>query len=197
MGYRNSSGKQAQPSDTTGRITVNHTEQLSPGESRQMRAERVAIAEHTERRILERSMRQAFRQTRDPSPRQLPTDHDYAVSTREYQSDQPSQKLLDRLLALSSPNPVYDRHRKATGNRRLFLLRSVFRNGPRRQGFASPRQPGAPLTAPGRSKLSCLRRKSTKRKISHDLVLHRSLHIRTSLYRTDNTIAATKNQQCP
>ena len=25
------------------------------------------------------------------SPRQLPTDHDYAVSTREYQSDQPSQ----------------------------------------------------------------------------------------------------------
>jgi hypothetical protein len=29
--------------------------------------------------------------TRDASPRQLPTDHDYAVSTREYQSDQPSQ----------------------------------------------------------------------------------------------------------
>jgi hypothetical protein len=31
--------------------------------------------------------------TRADSPRQLPTDHDYAVSTREYQSDQPSQKL--------------------------------------------------------------------------------------------------------
>jgi len=30
------------------------------------------------------------------APRQLPTDRDYAVSTREYQSDQPSQKLLDR-----------------------------------------------------------------------------------------------------
>ena len=29
--------------------------------------------------------------TREASPRQLPTDHDYAVSTREYQSDQPSQ----------------------------------------------------------------------------------------------------------
>ena len=27
------------------------------------------------------------------SPRQLPTNHDYAVSTREYQSDQPSQQL--------------------------------------------------------------------------------------------------------
>jgi hypothetical protein len=32
--------------------------------------------------------------TRAPSPRQLPTDHDYAVSTREYQSDQPSQQRL-------------------------------------------------------------------------------------------------------
>src|SRR6185436_10604857 len=29
--------------------------------------------------------------TRVPSPRSLPTDHDYAVSTREYQSDQPSR----------------------------------------------------------------------------------------------------------
>ena len=29
--------------------------------------------------------------TRARSPRQLPTDHDYAVPTREYQSDQPSQ----------------------------------------------------------------------------------------------------------
>ena len=29
--------------------------------------------------------------TRAVSPRQLPTDHDYAVSTREYQSDQPSR----------------------------------------------------------------------------------------------------------
>src|SRR6516162_953163 len=29
--------------------------------------------------------------TRAPSPRQLSTDHDYAVSTREYQSGQPSQ----------------------------------------------------------------------------------------------------------
>jgi hypothetical protein len=29
--------------------------------------------------------------TRAFSPRQLPTDHDYAVPTREYQSDQPSR----------------------------------------------------------------------------------------------------------
>ena len=32
--------------------------------------------------------------TRAPSPRQLPTDHDYAVPTREYQSDQSSRLLL-------------------------------------------------------------------------------------------------------
>ena len=30
--------------------------------------------------------------TRDNSQRQLPTDHDYAVSTREYQTDQSSLK---------------------------------------------------------------------------------------------------------
>jgi len=66
------------------------------------RTERVAVEKHTERRILDSTMRQAPCQTRVPSPRQLPTDHDYAVSTREYQSDQPSQKLLDRLLVLSS-----------------------------------------------------------------------------------------------
>src|SRR5215471_20466962 len=97
-----------------------------------LRTERVAIGEQTKRRILEKSMRPAFCRIRVTSPRQLPTDHDYAVSTREYQSDQPSQKLLDRLLALSSPNPVDDRQRKVTGTRRLFLLRAVFQNGPRR-----------------------------------------------------------------
>jgi hypothetical protein len=32
-----------------------------------------------------------------------------------------------------------------------FPCRSIFQNGPRRQGFASPRTNRAPLTAPGRS----------------------------------------------
>ena len=40
--------------------------------------------------------------TRDFSQRQLPTDHDYAVSTREYQTDLSSPKLLWLLLALPS-----------------------------------------------------------------------------------------------
>jgi hypothetical protein len=129
------------------------------------RTERVAIEEHTERRILESSMRQAFRQTRALSPRQLPTDHDYAVSTREYQSDQPSQKLLDRQLALSSLGPSCRRLLKTLDNRCLSLLTPVSQNGPRRQGCASPRHHRAPLTAPGRSKKHpCLRRKGAKRK---------------------------------
>jgi hypothetical protein len=42
--------------------------------------------------------------TRAISPRQLPTDHDYAVSTREYQTDQSSQKLPRPLRALPSNN---------------------------------------------------------------------------------------------
>ena len=37
-----------------------------------------------------------YGRTRVPSLRQLPTDHDYATLTREYQADQPSKKHLDR-----------------------------------------------------------------------------------------------------
>jgi hypothetical protein len=43
--------------------------------------------------------------TRDNSQRQLPTDHDYAVPTREYQTDQSSPFLPRLLLALSSGRP--------------------------------------------------------------------------------------------
>jgi hypothetical protein len=42
--------------------------------------------------------------TRDNSQRQLPTDHDYAVPTREYQTDQSSLNLPRLLLALFSEN---------------------------------------------------------------------------------------------
>jgi hypothetical protein len=41
--------------------------------------------------------------TRASSPRQLPTDHDHAVPTREYQSDQSSRQLL-RCHRLCRPN---------------------------------------------------------------------------------------------
>ena len=40
--------------------------------------------------------------TRDLSQRQLPTDHDYAVPPREYQTDQSSLNPAPLLLALSS-----------------------------------------------------------------------------------------------
>jgi hypothetical protein len=49
--------------------------------------------------------------TRAISPRQLPTDHDYAVSTREYQTDQPSRSPLGhhRCGAVLEHEPVQDR----------------------------------------------------------------------------------------
>jgi hypothetical protein len=53
--------------------------------------------------------------TRDNSQRQLPTDHDYAVPTREYQTDQSSLNLLRLLLALSSRKSKYSNaHRLRT-----------------------------------------------------------------------------------
>jgi hypothetical protein len=53
--------------------------------------------------------------TRDNSQRQLPTDHDYAVPTREYQTDQSSLNLLRLLLALSSRKTKYSNaHRPRT-----------------------------------------------------------------------------------
>jgi hypothetical protein len=45
--------------------------------------------------------------TRDTSQRQLPTDHDYAVSTREYQTDQSSLKP-----ALTAAGPVLEKQRQ-------------------------------------------------------------------------------------
>jgi hypothetical protein len=138
-----------------------------------IRTERVAIEEHTERRILENPMRQAFRPTRVPSPRQLPTDHDYAVSTREYQSDQPSQKLLDRysLCPYRGVIPIGGRATQVAALP-LFLLTPVSQNAPRRQGLhcAAPK-PGAPLTAAVRSaNPSCLRRKGEERKTKTNIV---------------------------
>ena len=49
--------------------------------------------------------------TRDLSPRQLPTDHDHAVSTREYQTDQSSP-----ILPLAAAGPVLGKT-KTTHNR--------------------------------------------------------------------------------
>ena len=59
------------------------------------RTTRAGAEPNAERRTLETPLRQApVGRTRDPSARQLPTNHDYAGgpngSIREYQSDQPS-----------------------------------------------------------------------------------------------------------
>src|SRR5258707_4534227 len=47
--------------------------------------------------------------TRDASQRQLPTDHDYATSTREYQTDQSSLKA-----APTAAGPVLEQRQKQT-----------------------------------------------------------------------------------
>ena len=54
------------------------------------------------------------------SPRQLPTDHDYAVSTREYQSDQPSRKLPRPRLTLPPKS------KKKKGTQQLFVVDRSF-----------------------------------------------------------------------
>ena len=61
---------------------------------------------------------------RDNSQRQLPTDHDYAVPTREYQTDQSSLNLPRLLLALSSrksKNNYKNTHRLAELTRSLHI----------------------------------------------------------------------------
>src|ERR1035438_6453885 len=50
--------------------------------------------------------------TRDFSQRQLPTDQDYAVSTREYQTDQSSLKP-----ALAAAGPVLEQRQRQQQNR--------------------------------------------------------------------------------
>src|SRR3977135_1141316 len=58
-------------------------------------AEPMTAQETTKRRILLTFYAErAPAPTRASSPRQLPTDHDHAVPTREYQSDQSSRMLL-------------------------------------------------------------------------------------------------------
>src|SRR5256885_12840219 len=74
-------------------------------------------------------MRQASGRTRDPSPRQLPTDHDHdgeLRSIREYQSDQPSMRP-----PRPPPAPLQrDKKGKVTSTfDRSFHIRSVTRDG--------------------------------------------------------------------
>ena len=59
-----------------------------------MNAAAVAVEGHTAWRTLAGHYAAGLRLDRATSPRQLPTDHDYAVPTREYQSDQPSRPPL-------------------------------------------------------------------------------------------------------
>jgi hypothetical protein len=55
--------------------------------------------------------------TRDNSQRQLPTDHDYAVSTREYQIDQSSLKT-----APTAARSVFEKGKATTTTKTTSLL---------------------------------------------------------------------------
>ena len=80
---------------------------------------RARTERHAERRILADTMRHAPRDgTRATSPRQLPTNHDYAGGPngpiREYQSDQPSSTACSAL-ARVVPQLNEDKRREKTG----------------------------------------------------------------------------------
>jgi len=87
--------------------------------------------------------------TRASSPRQLPTDHDHAVPTREYQSDQSSRQLL-RCHRLCRPNQKSSR----LTSRNVFPLRRPSRASVHARTVLAVKgtlRHFAPLTAPRRA----------------------------------------------
>ena len=96
--------------------------------------------------------------TRDNSQRQLPTDHDYAVPTREYQTDQSSLKLLRLLLALSSRKRK-DNYKNPTdfavltGSLHIRAMHSSSRHKPTSKPYSSETRFSA-STAPDRTSSS-------------------------------------------
>jgi len=135
------------------------------------RADDSAVA--TKRRILPTFYAERFpNPTRASSPRQLPTDHDHAVPTREYQSDQSSRQLL-RCHRLCRPNQGCSR----LTSRNVFPLRrpSKFtsmpeRCSPARVRFAASRPcplRAVPARQSGDGRLRrehCVERRSPERK---------------------------------
>src|ERR1019366_2609236 len=78
--------------------------------------------------------------TRDTSQRQLPTDHDYAVSTREYQTDQSSLKP-----APAAAGPVLDkRQRQQQRQKQPYECAEVDRVTPYQSVFGFTVDSGAP-----------------------------------------------------
>lgn len=90
--------------------------------------------EDTERILLARFMRYGFSAPPACLVRVLPTDHDYAVSARGYESEQPSQNAsrfpnvgeifpgIDRPLSRSGPKGTRRRSEQGSKRGRLFLF---------------------------------------------------------------------------
>src|ERR1700686_1419112 len=70
-------------------------------------ADRASSSRSTHEGESSQSLCDRLSRTRDLSQRQLPTDHDYAVSTREYQTDQSSLKP-----APTAARPVLEQRKK-------------------------------------------------------------------------------------
>jgi len=81
--------------------------------------------------------------TRALSPRQLPTDHVHAVSTREYQSDQSSRQFLGCHRPCCPNTRLKTHQRERVPATPPVQAAGQYQNGARQQGFASPRQTSA------------------------------------------------------
>ena len=108
-------------------------------------AEPMTAQETTKRRILLTFYAErAPAPTRASSPRQLPTDHDHAVPTREYQSDQSSRMLLGcHRPCCPKQNTLQAHQRERVPATPPVDWSGGCQNGARSQGFASPRPKAA------------------------------------------------------
>jgi hypothetical protein len=76
--------------------------------------------------------------TRAFSPRQLPTDHDCAVPTRGYQSDQPSHSLLPVTRAAAYSHAPRNPLTRISGSRLLRIYVTLDKVAPYQNGKCRP-----------------------------------------------------------
>jgi len=91
---------------------------------------RLATAGKDQRKIITAVGRDGLSRTRNFSQRQVPTDHDYAVSTREYQTDQSQLKpapatagpVLEKFKFNNKNNPTHARELTGSCHIRAFSI---------------------------------------------------------------------------
>src|SRR5436305_15352470 len=88
--------------------------------------------------------------TRVLSPRQLPTDHDCAVPTRGYQSDQPSHLLLPATRAAVYSHAPGNPLTSISGSRLLWVYVTIDKVAPYQKGYWAISLTVATLGCPAR-----------------------------------------------